>query len=351
MTMFFKAGRAALLSVPMFLAAVQPSLAQDAAAKPQGLPVEAVTVAPQPLQRTVSAVGSLRAGESVVVRPEIDGRIEAIEFVEGQAVKKGDVLIRLDAATQRAKLASAEASLALTSANYRRAEELAKRSNVSEASREEAYSRMRIDQAAVTSAKADLAKTVIVAPFDGLIGLRQVSLGAYVLPGADIVDLNNVHPIKVDFRVPEALAGQLAVGQDVAIDVDALPGTTFNGKVFAIDPQIDVNGRSLSLRAEIPNEAGPLRPGMFARVLLVLENKPDALMVPEQALVPKGKSQLVVKVIDGAAQYRPVRIGQRRDGMVEVVEGLEVGDVVVTAGQLKLRPGAPVMVLPPKTGG
>lgn len=351
MTKMFSAGRAVLFSVPVFLSLATVAWAQEEGAKPAGLPVEAVTVESRPLVRAIRAVGSLRASESVIIRPETDGRIVAFDFTEGQPVAKGAELVRLDASMQKAELAAAEASLALSGANYRRAQELAKRSNVSEAAREEAYARMRIDQASVNLAQAGLAKTVISAPFDGIIGLRQVSVGAYITPGQDIVDLQNIDPIKVDFRVPEAMADQLSVGQPVSVDVDAMPGRSFDGKVFAIDPTVDVNGRSLLMRAELPNTDGLMRPGMFARVALVLENKPDALMVPEQALVPSGKAQMVVKVIDGAAQYLPVRIGQRKDGMVEIVEGLSVGDVVVTAGQLKLRPGAPVMVLPPKTGG
>ncbi len=314
---------------------------------PPPMPVEAATVQPTPLTRTVQAVGSLRSGESVMIRPEVAGRVAEIAFDEGAPVEEGQVLVRLDAAAERARVASAEAQLALTRANYARAQELARKNNVSQAALEEAASHMRVDQAAVAVARTALDKTEIKAPFAGVVGLRQVSVGAYVAPGQDLVNLESMHPLKVDFRVPEVFATQLRPGQTVEIIVDALPGKTVDGEVSAIDPRVDVNGRSVMLRALVPNEDRGLKPGMFARVTLVLEEKPDALMVPEQALVPKGKTQLVVRVEDGKAAYTPVRTGQRQDGLVEIVDGLGAGDQIVTAGQIKLQPGQPVMVLPP----
>lgn len=339
-----------LASLAVGLALAGPVAAQDQG-KPQGLPVEAVTVQPRPLDRTIMAVGSLRADEAVVVRPEIDGRIAEISFAEGERVEKGQVLLRLDDSTQRARLAKAEAALALSRSNYQRAEQLAQRQNMSQASRDEAYSRMRVDEAEMRAVAVELEKTAIKAPFAGVVGLRKVSVGAYVQPGQDVVDLVSLDPIKVDFRVPEVFAGQVTPGQTVEISIDAFPGRTFTGEVYALDPQVDVDGRSMMLRARVANGEGdahgPLRPGMFARITLLLDHRDDALMVPEQALVPKGRTQLVVKVVDGAAQYTPVQIGWRSEGQVEITEGLKPGDVVVTAGQMKLQPGAAVMVLPP----
>jgi len=336
-----------VLSLPLALPA-GPAMAQGAGdGAPPPMPVEAATVTPTPLTRTVQAVGSLRSGESVMIRPEVAGRVAEIGFDEGGAVEAGQVLVRLDAAAEQARVASAEAQLALSRANYVRAQELARKNNVSQAALEEAASRMRVDQAAVAVARTALEKMEIEAPFAGVVGLRQVSVGAYVAPGQDLVNLESLHPLKVDFRVPEVFAAQLSPGQTVEIDVDALPGEPVRGEVSAIDPRVDVNGRSLMLRAVVPNPDASLKPGMFARVTLVLEEKPDALMVPEQALVPKGKAQLVVRIEDGKATYTPVRIGQRQDGLVEIVDGVKAGDQVVTAGQIKLQPGKPVQVMPP----
>lgn len=324
-------------------AAGSPALAQQ----PQGLPVEAVTVQAQPLQRTLQVVGSLTAGESVMIRPEVAGRIAALPFEEGQPVKAGDVLVRLDDSEERARLASAEAQLSLSQANHKRAQTLAKRDNVSQAALEEAFARMKIDEAALAVARTALDKSVVRAPFAGSVGLRRVSPGAYVQAGQDIVNLESLNPLKVDFRVPELFSGDLRRGQAVRLSVDAMPGRSFDGEVLAVDPQVDVAGRSVLLRARVPNPDGTLRPGMFARVTLVLEVAPEALMVPEQALVPRGQTQMVVKVVDGKATYVPVKIGHRAAGMVQVTEGLTAGETVVTAGQMKLRPDAPVTVLPP----
>lgn len=160
------------------------------------------------------------------------------------------------------------------------------------------------------------------------------------------MNLEDVDPIKVDFRVPEVFAHRLTVGQTIRINVDAVPGETYEGKVYAIDPQIDEKGRSVLLRARVPNEDGPLRPGMFARVTLVLDERPNALVVPEEALIPQGTDQMVYKVVDGKVEAQPVTIGQRREGFVEVVEGLNEGDMVITGGQIKVRPGQPVTAIP-----
>ncbi len=324
--------------------AAAPVVAQQGA--PQGLPVEAVTVEAQPLQRTLQAVGTLTAGESVMIRPEVPGRIERLTFEEGMPVEAGAIVVRMDDSEQRARMASAEAQLALSQANYRRSQTLAKRDNVSQAALEEAFARMRIDEAAVAVARTAVEKAQVRAPFSGVVGLRKVSPGAYVQAGQDIVNLESLHPLKADFRVPEMFSSDLRRGQPIRLNVDAMPGTEFEGEVIAVDPQVDVAGRSVMLRARVPNTDGTLRPGMFARVTLVLEVNPTALMVPEQALVPRGQTQMVVKVVDGKATYVPVQIGHRAKGMVEITEGVAEGDVIVTAGQMKLRPDQPVTVLP-----
>jgi membrane fusion protein (multidrug efflux system) len=342
-----------LISACLLATAAAPvaALAQDAekGGGPPPLPVEAATVKEAPLVRSIQAVGSLRSGESVVIRPEVAGRIAEIAFEEGTEVAAGQLLVRLDAAAEKARLASAEAQLALSRANHKRALELSRRNNVSQAALEEAASRMSVDQAAVALARTAVDKSEIVAPFAGVVGLRQVSVGAYVAPGQDLVNLESLHPLKVDFRAPEIFATQLHPGQTVQISVDAVPGETFAGEVIAIDPRVDINGRAMMLRASVPNPDHTLRPGMFARVVLILEEKPDALMLPEQALVPQGRQQMVIRVEDGKAAYVPVRIGQRQGSEVEIVDGLSVGDTVVTAGQVKLHPGQPVMVLPGQT--
>jgi membrane fusion protein (multidrug efflux system) len=182
------------------------------------------------------------------------------------------------------------------------------------------------------------------APFSGIIGLRSVSIGDYVKEGADLVNLESIDPLKVDFRVPEVYMRQVQVGQALQIQLDALPGKTFEGKVFAVNPLIDAAGRSVVIRALVRNPDTSLRPGMFARVRLITRDAQDAMVLPEQALVPQGDQQFVYRVIDGKAVRTKVEVGQRRDSKVEILNGVAKDDVIVTAGQLKLRDGAPVNV-------
>ncbi|HYH17634.1 MAG TPA: efflux RND transporter periplasmic adaptor subunit [Azospirillum sp.] len=309
------------------------------------MPVEAVPVRVGAIARTVTSVGSLLSNESVVIRPEVAGRIAEIAFQEGQSVRKGTVLVRLDDSVARATLAQAQASIAFDRADLARAEELLSRNVGTARTRDQAHAKLLADQAAVQLAQAQLEKLTITAPFDGVLGLRKVSVGDVVQPGKDIVNLEEVDTLKLDFRVPEAYLPAVKVGQTLALSVDAFGGRTFAGEVYAIDPLIDVNGRALAVRARVPNPDHALRPGLFARVTLTLTVQNDAIIVPEQSIVAFGNDQFVFKVVDGKAKQSKVRLGERRNAEVEIVDGLKPGDVVVTAGQLKIRDGAPVMVI------
>jgi membrane fusion protein (multidrug efflux system) len=310
------------------------------------VPVETAKVQVGPIQRRLTAVGSLRSNESVIVRPEVAGRIAEIRFDEGQRVAHGQPLVVLDDSIYRAELEEAQASLELSQANYDRALDLLKRGAGTTKARDETLAELRQDEAALTLAKARLDKTMIRAPFDGVAGLRKVSAGDFVDVGQDMVNLEQIDPLKTDFRVAEVYLGAVRSGQRIEVGVDAFAGETFAGEVYAIDPLIDESGRSVVLRARLPNPDGRLRPGLFARVTLVLNERNDAIQVPEQALVPQGQDQFVFRVVDGKAALTKVTAGIRRDGMVEITDGLGPGDEVVTAGQLKIRDGAPVAPVP-----
>lgn len=324
-------------------------------AKPPGgaspMPVEAAQVRVGTVDRTVTAVGSLLSNESVVVRPEIAGRISEIAFKEGQRVTKGAVLVRLDDAIARATLAQAQASIAFSRAELSRADQLVRQNTGPLRNREQASAKLLADEAAVQLAKAQLDKQVITAPFDGVLGLRKVSVGDFVQAGKDIVNLEDIDTLKLDFRVPEMFLPAVKVGQTVKVAVDAFGGRGFDGTVYAIDPLVDVNGRALAIRARVPNPDGSLRPGLFARVSLTLTTVPDAVLIPEQAIVAFGKDQFVFKVVDGKVAQTRVVLGERRNAEVEIAKGLVPGDMVVTAGQLKIRDGVPVTVLPAKPAG
>ena len=311
---------------------------------PSAVAVEAVRVATAPMPQTITAVGSLRSDESITVRPEVAGRISAILFSEGQPVGKGATLVKLDPSVNEADVQQARANLKLAQSKFDRAVDLAKSNFISGQAKDEAENNLRVAEAALQLAEAKLAKTEIKAPFSGIIGLRVVSVGDYVKEGADIVNLESIDPLKVDFRVPEIYLKQVQVGQSLQIALDALPDRSYEGKVYAINPLVDAAGRSIVIRALVHNADTALRPGMFARVRLITREERDALVLPEQALVPQGDEQYVFRVVDGRAVRTRVDVGQRRDGRVEIVKGLTAGDAVVTAGQLKLRDGMQVSV-------
>jgi len=295
-----------------------------------------------PVSHEISAVGSLRSNESVVIQPEITGRVSEISFNEGEAVLKGATLIRLDDSVYRAELQQAEAQLALSKANFERANDLFKRGNASARTRDETLAQMRVAEANVALGRALLEKTNITAPFDGILGLRQLSPGDYVKPGDKVVNIEDINPVKVDFRIPEIHAAVLKVGQEIMVMLDPLPGKSFRGSVYAIDPMIDPNGRAVVLRATVENQQGELRPGMFARVNLVLDRREDAILLPETAVFPLGQKRFVFKVADGKAVRAEVETGLRREGKVEIISGVTLADQIVLEGHFKIQDGRPL---------
>ena len=293
-------------------------------------------------QKSVLAVGSLRSDESVMVRAEQSGRITALNFTEGQPVRAGQVLVQLDDSVARAELEQARANQKLGKAKFDRAVELKQRNFISGQAQDEAENVMRVADATVSLGVAKLAKLTIKAPFSGTIGLRTASTGDYVKDGQDIVNLEKTDPIKVDFKVPEIFQSKIKVGQPLSVALDALPAQAFTGKVFAVNPQLDTAGRAVVLRAQMDNRSGVLKPGMFARVRLTLADTGEAVVVPEQSVAMQGEDQIMFKVIDGRAMRTKVEVGQRRDGKVEIIEGISGGDTIVIAGWQRLRDGAAV---------
>ncbi len=316
------------------------AVAPGAPAAPRPIAVEVAAVATQRLPQTITAVGSLRSDESVTLRPEVAGRITEILFKEGRPVSRGDPLVRLDPSVSQAEVRQARANLTLAQAKHERSVDLAGRNFISGQARDEARNNLEVAASALALAEAKLRKTELKAPFSGIIGLRAVSVGDYVREGADLVNLQAIDPLKVDFRVPETFLKQVQVGQSVEVSLDALPGQTYEGKVIALDPLVDAAGRAIVIRAQVRNQDTSMRPGMFARVTLITREEREALVLPEEALIPLGTEQFVFQVLDSRAVRVKVETGQRRDGKVEIVSGLSRNDVVVTAGQLKLREGS-----------
>jgi membrane fusion protein (multidrug efflux system) len=320
------------------------------AARPGGAPggpvsVDVAKVASTMLVDDINAVGTLRSNESIVVRPEVSGRITRLNFGDGQPVKKGQVLVSFDSSVNQAEVQQARAELGIAKANFERNADLARQNFLSTRARDESAANVQVLEAKLALAEARLAKFEIRAPFSGIVGMRTVSIGDYVKDGADLVNLEDISSVKVDFRVPERFADRVRPGQELEVAVDALPTTTFKAKVDAVDPQIDSSGRSALLRGRIPNAQVKLKPGMFARVKLILAEREDAMMIPEEAIVPQGNKSTVWKVVDGKAVRTEVRTGMRRDAKVEITDGLSLGDTVVIAGQMRLsRDGSPVRI-------
>ncbi len=308
----------------------------------QKVSVEAATATATTSSTDLRAIGSLQSDESVQIASEIAGRVTELPFSEGATVKAGDVLVKLDEALVQAEVADTQARYDLATGNLGRANTLARSGNVTERARDEATANSATALAALELAKVRLSKHTIRAPFSGVVGIRKVSPGAYVAIGQPIVNIEKIDTLKVEFKLPELFLSQIKVGQDVDVEVDALPGKTFPGTIYAIDPQVDVNGRALAIRAKLPNPDLVLRPGLFVRIMVKGVAKRDVLVVPESAIVPRGTDKIVFRVENGQAIETKVKLGARKDGKVEILEGLKPDAVVVTAGQQKLKNGSNV---------
>lgn len=309
-------------------------------------PVEVAEAKLQTLQDSISVIGSLAAQESVTVAADTAGRIVAVSVTDGTAVKAGDELFRLDGALLAAELSEAEARLRLAQTTYERNRTLAKSNTVAQSNLDQSKAELDLAQTAKDLAEEKISRLVVRAPFDGYLGFRQVSVGAYVTAGMPLVTLDQITALKVSFSVPERYFTALSQGQTVDITADAVPGQSFTATITAINPVVDVNGRALQVQAALGNAALALRPGMLVRAS-VMGAKRDAVTIAEAAIVPQGNGNVVFSVKDGKAQRQVVNTGQRRDGWVEITSGLSAGTQVVSAGATRLSDGAAVKVAEP----
>jgi membrane fusion protein, multidrug efflux system len=305
--------------------------------------VEVGTAVSKRIEDDAQAVGTIRARRSVVLRPEVSGRVARLEVADGARVRQGQLLVQLDDTVQLAQLQQAEAQTAIARTNLQRSRELAGQNFVSQSAVDQNAAALDVAQAQVALVQAQLSRMRILAPFDAVAGIRSVQVGDYLKDGADIVSLDDVGTVYLDFRLPERHVPQVKPGKVVEAQIDALPGRKFSGVVTALDSQVDTNGRALLVRAELRNADGALRPGMFARARVVFGVQDKAIMVPEEALVPLGGSQFVYKVAKGpngpVSQKLTAKIGTRVPGQVQILEGLAEGDQVVTAGHARLARG------------
>ncbi|HET7307047.1 MAG TPA: efflux RND transporter periplasmic adaptor subunit [Gammaproteobacteria bacterium] len=304
-------------------------------------------------QPTLQAVGSLRAVQGVDVTTELGGLVAKIDFNSGDHVKAGELLVQLDVSADKAQLQGLEAAAKLAEINYKRDKGLIKKRAISQSQLDQDLSKLESARAGVLQQKATIAKKTIRAPFDGELGVRQVDLGQYVAPGTKIVTLQNLQPIYIEFSLPQQDVNDVHSGQPVTVMVNAYPNATFEGKVNAIDPKVDPQTRNFKLQATIPNKDERLRPGMFADVQVSLPSHPKYVTLPQMAISynPYGDFVWIVTSTKGkdgkealTVQQQFVQTGPTRGDQVAILKGVKPGEMVVTAGQLKLKKGTPVII-------
>lgn len=332
-------------ATPAAAAGAGGAAAGAAAARPPS--VESAKVEIMKLTDDTQAVGSLKSRQGVTLRPEVSGRITQLNFKDGERVRKGQLLVQFDDQLQIAQMKQSQAELSIAMANHKRNQELVAQNFISKRSLEESAANLEVAEAKLSLSQATASRLKIVAPFDGTAGIRTVNVGDYLKDGGDIVNIEDIAAVFVDFRLPERFQSKIKKGQKAQVDMDALPGRKFTAIIQAIDPLLDTNGRSVGIRACIDNRQNQLRPGMFARVNTVFSEREKATVVPEEAIVPQGGKQFVIKLLDGAdkgteketktTQRVEVKVGIRKPGKVEILEGLIDGDEVITAGQQRVQ--------------
>jgi len=396
-----KPASTASVAAPVAGAPAAPGAAAPGAAPagpPRAMGVEVAKVETSPLRDDAQTVGTLKSRQNIMLRPEVAGRVVALGFADGSQVRKGQMLVQLDDSLQRAEIQQAQAQMSIAQANHKRNQDLVSQGFIAQRSLDESQASLQVAQAQVALSCARWERMRIVAPFSGTVGLRTINIGDFVKDGADMVNLEDLTQLYVDFRLPERYQNKLSAKQTVEVLIDAMPGNNYQARIEAIDPLIDANGRSISVRAVLRNDGasevsakkgapalkplepavatpspvppdsacqpkpaliadkftppGPLRPGMFARVNALFALKSAALSIPEEAIVPMGQKQFVIRAVApeavaGAGPLPPdtklvslrteVKLGMRSPGRVEILSGLSAEDTVVVAGQHRLQ--------------
>jgi membrane fusion protein (multidrug efflux system) len=323
--------------------------------------VETVMLEPEDVEDILEFVGQLDSAHSVVLKPEISGVVAAILFEEGKAVEKAAPLVQLRDSEQRARLREAEATVSLTRSRYQRARNLVEQNAESEAGLEAAKAEYEIARAHLDLAKIQLDRTLVRAPFDGVVGARMVSPGERVNPGFDrggpgggggrrggggeasgLVRIDSLDEMELIFTLPEPVMALAREGVRVSVRVAPFPGESFGGVIYFVDPRVDATSRRVLVKARVPNPEHKLRPGLFAKLTLEISSRKDALMVPEDAVVYGRDGTFVWRIVDGLAVSAPVELGIRQPGRVELRSGVHPGERVVSAGTHKLRSGSRV---------
>lgn len=312
------------------------------------IPVEVMKAKSGSILRRVSTVGNLKAIQSVTIRPEVPGKIVKIHFKEGESVKVGEPLYKIDDAMYKAKVKEAEARVALAREEYKRAVKLLEKNFGSLSDRDKKLAELEQAEAAVEEAKIRLNETLIKAPFEGVMGFSSVSVGAFVTESVELANLVDLDPINVDFNIPESYLPHVHVGDMVDVTVEDYDILPVEATIKAIAPEIDEATRTVSLRAEMPNKDLSYRPGEFARVMVLAGKIENAVLIQETAIEREGEEEFVMLVVDNVAVRTTVSTGMRDGNEVEITHGVKAGDTVITAGQFRVRDGDEVIIANPE---
>jgi membrane fusion protein (multidrug efflux system) len=332
---------------------IQTAMAQGAAFQPPPEAVTSIVAQPEDWPTTMSAIGTMAAVQGVTVSADLPGTVDRIAFESGRSVREGDVLVELDTRQERAQLAAIEAQRDLARLNYTRLKGLLSERVISQAEFDRAAAEQKQTDAQVGEIRATIARKTIRAPFSGVLGIRQANLGQYLAAGDPVVPLQSLHPIYVNFGVPQQDSAHIRVGHHVHVTAKDRPELALDGRVTAIDSVVDQATRNMQVQATLPNPSGTLRPGMFVQAELRLGSSRSVIAVPASAInyAPFGDSVFIVADLKGenGQTYRGVRqqfvkLGGARGDQIAILSGVSAGDEIVTSGVFKLRNGAAVVV-------
>ena len=328
----------------LFNADSGPEVAAEAPKKGGGKTIVSVMVVePASLDDVVKTTGSILANEEVEIRSEVPGKITNLYFKEGQYVSKGTTLLKIYDDDLQAQLKKLEYNKKLSEDNEFRQRRLLEKEAISQREYDISLTTVKTNEADIDNIKAQLTKTTIKAPFSGRLGLRYISEGSYVTPSSRITTLTNTNPAKVEFSVPAKYADKIKVGSTLKYTTES-SDQVHTGRVYAVDPKIDPQTRTLQMRATSPNPKGTLLPGAFARIELITGTKGTAISIPNEAVIPEQDGHKVFVVKDGLATPRPVEVGLRGEAEMEILAGLTAGDTLITTGILQVKPGGAVEI-------
>lgn len=316
----------------------------QAGGRPNNLRAEVYVVKAEVFQNDYKASGTLLPNEEIEIHPEISGRVTSISFKEGARVRKGQTLVQLYDADIRAQIQKLRAQRQLQVKLLERQQELLSIGGISRQEYETTQTQIRSIDADIAFAQAQLRTTKIVAPFDGTVGLRNISVGAVVTPTTVIATLQQTNPLKMDFSIPDKYRNLLYTGKGVFFSVNNIQSGNLSGKISAVEPGADVTTRTVKVRAIVPNSSNKLVPGSFAEVVIPFESNYSAILVPSNAVIPTTRDKKVAVVENGRAQLLTVELGERTSDKVEVVKGLEAGDTIIVTGIMQVKAGMEVKV-------